>query len=364
MRVCSLTVVNFRNLSQAELYPCEGTNVLFGDNAHGKTNLLESIWLFTGGKSFRGTKDADLVRFGQNSAQLKMQFDAQNRRQTAVIEIVHRRRAQLNGLPLPAVNRLTGHFCAVIFSPEHLSLIKDGPEARRRFLDAACCQLRPLFLPVLADYSRVLTQRNHLLKAVRSGLQPLDPILLDAFDRRLAQSGAAVRRMRREYINRLRPHVHRIYSGLSAGREEIELLYETQETGGTQEEQALNDALSAARQTDLKEGFSTVGPHRDNLEVLISGVSARLFGSQGQQRSAVLSLKLAEAGLLEEGCGERPVILLDDVMSELDGSRQEYILNQTQGFQVFITCCEPAALGRLSNGRAFHIENGAVCQQA
>ncbi|MGN0171364.1 MAG: DNA replication/repair protein RecF [Acutalibacteraceae bacterium] len=362
MRVRSLTAVDFRNLSHTELHPCEGTNVLFGDNAHGKTNLLEAIWLFTGGKSFRGTKDADMVRFGRDGARLEMDFDAQGRTQTAVIDIVHRRRAQLNGLALPAVNRLTGHFCAVIFSPEHLSLIKDGPEARRRFLDAACCQLRPLFLPVLADYSRVLAQRNHLLKAVRNGTQPFDSVLLDAFDARLAHSGAAVRRMRREYIDRLLPHVRAIYGGLSAGREDIDLVYEAKETDGT-DEVLLNAALSAARQTDLKAGFSTVGPHRDNLEVFISGVSARLFGSQGQQRSAVLSLKLAEASLLQEGYGERPVILLDDVMSELDSSRQDYILNHTQGWQVFITCCEPAALGRLADGCTFHIQNGAVCRE-
>lgn len=356
MKVTSLKATQFRNLSQVAVTPCEGMNVFYGDNAHGKTNLLEAMWLATGGKSFRGSKDSDLVRFGADKAQVEIGFFAGGRPQKAAITIEGRRKAMLNDIPLATANRLMGTFCAVIFSPDHLSLIKDGPEGRRRFVDAACCQLRPLYMKSLAEYTRVLTQRNKLIKAVKSGETPFDPILMDAFDERLAQSGQQVRRFRKEYIEALSPYVTDIYAGLSRGREALKISYDAGKDSGGE----LLSQLQQTRSTDLRAGFTTVGPHRDDIEVTIGGLSARLFGSQGQQRSAVLSLKLAEASLLSDGYGEKPVILLDDVMSELDHSRQEYILNHIEQFQVFITCCEATAITRLKGGCVFHIENGIV----
>ncbi len=355
MVVTSLQMEQFRNLKSVTLAPCDSMNVLYGDNAHGKTNALEALWLITGGKSFRGTKDADLVMFGCKKATVKASFIAQGRTQTVGIDIETRRKATLNGIPKAAANHLIGHFCAVIFSPDHLSLIKDGPEGRRRFIDAACCQLRPLYIKVLADYTRVLAQRNKLIKSVKSGEQPFDPVLFDAFDERLAQSGAAVRRFRAEYIEKLAPTACELYDQLAKGREALKIGY----TPHAQEDLLLTQ-LKKERQTDLKIGFTSVGPHRDDIDVEIAGTSARLFGSQGQQRSAVLSLKLAEATLLANGYGEKPVILLDDVMSELDRSRQEYILNRIDGFQVFITCCEPSAVSNLAGGKIFHVQHGEI----
>lgn len=355
MTVTSIRATQFRNLKQVALEPCKGMNVFYGDNAHGKTNLLEALWLMTGGKSFRGTKDADLVMFGCEKASVESVFYAQGRQQTAKVDIETRRKATLNGIAQPAANRLTGHFCAVIFSPDHLSLIKEGPEGRRRFIDAACCQLRPLYMKVLSDYTRVLAQRNKLIKSVKSGELAYDDYLFEAFDERLAQSGAGVRRFRTEYIEALRPVAYEIYDQLSKGREPLHLSYDEQA-----DEQSLLSELRRSRQTDLKAGFTTVGPHRDDITVTIAGTSARMFGSQGQQRSAVLALKLAEASLLAIGYGEKPVILLDDVMSELDRSRQEYILNRIEGFQVFITCCDPSAVSGLENGKIFHIQDGEI----
>lgn len=357
MKLQRLQTSGFRNLQLVSVTPCDGMNVLYGDNAHGKTNLLEAIWLLTGGKSFRGTKDADLVAFGRDKADICGEFFAQGREQKARLMIETRRKAVLNGIPQPAANRLTGHFCAVIFSPDHLSLIKDGPEGRRRFVDAACCQLRPLYMRVLTDYTRTLAQRNKLIKAIRSGEQREDALLLDAFDERLSMSGAAVRRYRKDYCKALSPFATQVYDGLSNGREQLTLRYDVSD-----EREELCDRIKAARQTDMKTGSTTVGPHRDDIDVYIGEKSARLFASQGQQRSAVLSLKLAEASLLADGYGEKPVILLDDVMSELDSSRQEYILNHIDGFQVFITCCDPSAITNLKDGRVFHIENGSVTE--
>lgn len=208
---------------------------------------------------------------------------------------------------------------------------------------------------MLADYTRVLAQRNTWIKAVKSGEQRLDELLFDTLDERLAQSGAAVRRYRKDYVSSLSPIVTRMYSGLSSGREQMTLMCEERDG-----EDELLSALKASRSADLKAGFTTVGPHRDDLNVKLGNTSARSFGSQGQQRSAVLALKLAEATLLADGYGEKPVILLDDVMSELDSSRQEYILNHIEGFQVFITCCDATAVTKLAQGRVFHVQNGNV----
>jgi len=355
MKIQEISAVNFRNLADVSITPCEGMNILYGDNAHGKTNLLEAIWMLTGGKSFRGSKDSELVRFGQPKAFIKATFFGRGREQTASMTVETRRTAELNGIRQASPKKLTGQFCAVIFSPDHLSLIKDGPEERRKFLDAAICQTRPLYMNVLGEYNRIVKQRNQWIKAVKNGEQAADDLLMDALDERMAMSGATVRQYRTAYIKELIPFVEEFYEGLSKDREHLSL-----SMNEDSDAQTLLRQIKAARMQDKKAGFSTVGPHRDDLFVTINGNAARAFGSQGQQRSAVLALKLAEAALLAREYNEKPIILLDDVMSELDLSRQEYILNHIDGFQVFITCCDPASITRLTDGVVFHIENGAV----
>ncbi len=355
MKLTQLEATNFRNLKHVSLTPCEGMNILYGDNAHGKTNILEAIWMLTGGKSFRGSRDSELIRFGEETASVKATFYGRGREQTVEMDVKERRKATLNGIAQPSPKKLTGQFCAVIFSPDHLSLIKDGPEERRRFLDAAICQTRPLYMKILSDYTRTVKQRNEWIRAVRSGLQEADDLLLDAFDERMARTGMMVRKYRAAYIEALTPFVDAFFEGLSSKRERMTLAME-----GTCDGQELFEEIKAARRIDMKAGHSTVGPHRDDLTVCINGNAARAFGSQGQQRSAVLALKLAEAALLAREYNEKPIILLDDVMSELDLSRQEFILNHIEGFQVFITCCDPASIMRLADGQVFHIQNGGI----
>lgn len=366
MRVERLSAEGFRNLAAEEIRPAPGVNILYGDNAQGKTNVLEALWLFTGGRSFRGAKDRELIAFGADKAACRMAFFAQERGQQAEIIVEGRRRALLNGIPQASPAKLAGVFCAVVFSPAHLSLIKDGPEERRRFLDAAYCQLRPGYIQTLAEYSRALAQRNSLLRQLRE--TGGDPGLLDIWDQRLASSGARIRAARAAFVVRLDRETRRIYDGLSAGREQMTLSYlaQTQETvsaDARERAHALLLELAARRDADRAAGFTTAGPHRDDLEVLIDGRAARAFGSQGQQRSAVLALKLAEAAVLQEVTGEQPVALLDDVMSELDVRRQDYILNHIHDWQVFITCCDPSAVLRLTGGRVFHIQGGAVIRE-
>lgn len=355
MNVEALDIEGFRNLQPVQLIPGSGVNILYGDNAQGKTNLLEAVWLFTGGRSFRSAKDTEMVAFGQEKARCRMAFQAADRAQDAEITIDRRRHAVLNGIPMATAAKLAGIFCAIVFSPEHLTLIKGGPEGRRRFLDAAYCQIRPGYIAILSAFHRTLTQRNALLREIRARRAADD--LLEIWDQRLAQTGAQVQAARAAYVQQLQPLAGKIYGGLSAQEESLTISYEGR-TGGDAE--GLYRRLGETRQADIGAGFTTTGPHREELTVEINGLAARQYGSQGQQRSAVLALKMAEATLLKKVTGEQPVALLDDVMSELDITRQDYILNHIHDWQVFITCCDPSAMKRLDGGRVFHVEKGMI----
>lgn len=369
MTVNELTFHGFRNLQAGCIRPCGGVNIVCGENAQGKTNLLEALWLFTGGRSFRGAKDAELTAFGQDKAALQLRFFAQGREQEAKIAFeAGRRRAVLNEIKLKSATAMVGNFCAVIFSPDHLSLVKDGPEKRRRFLDAAICQAKPAYAVALSRFQRGVNQRNALLKELydRPGLRETLPV----WDEKLARLGSVVLQERRNYFQRLAVTAAEVYNGLCAGRESFEIQYLSsgaEKMKGEGKEgvfEKLFSLFEKNREIDCRAGFTTQGPHRDDFSILISGNAARDYGSQGQQRSAVLALKLGEAALLREAIGERPIVLLDDVMSELDASRQDFILNRIEGWQVFITCCEPSPAVRLMEGKRFLMENGVLREQA
>ena len=363
MKVTELSFEGFRNLHPGRWNPDGGVNILYGDNAQGKTNLLEACWLFTGGRSFRGAKDSELVQFGADYAKLGLAFEAGGREQEAAITIRQRRSVSLNGVTLSSSVKLAGTFCGVVFSPAHLSLIKDGPEGRRRFIDSAYCQLKPAYVGALTEYQKALTQRNAYLKQCKD-TGGCDSELLDLWDHTLAASAARLTAARQRYIHRLEPLACEIYEGLSAGREHFAIGWDTPIAEGTLPEMAAQwlDALQQARRADLAVGFSTAGAHREDLHVTIQGQAAKAYGSQGQQRSAVLALKLAEATLLQDVTGEKPVAFLDDVMSELDTSRQDYILNHIEGWQVFITCCEPSTALKNTAAKVFNVKQGVISE--
>lgn len=361
MQVTRLCYDGFRNLKTGEWQPCDGVNVILGENGHGKTNLLEALWLFTGAKSFRGAKDSELTAFSKEQSRLLMEFSAAGREQQAEITIKGRRSAVLNGVSQKSAAQLAGVFCGIVFSPAHLSLIKGAPQERRKLIDAAYCQLRPAYVKTLSEYARVLAQRNALCKAKNVGDAAEE--LFELWDRQLAQIGCRIIQARKRYIKKMNPVAKKIYDGLSSGKESFDMRYVSTVPCGEEETAAeiaekLYAALQAHHREDSAAGFTTIGPHRDDVEVLINGHAAKNFGSQGQQRSAVLSMKLSEASLLEEVTGEKPIALLDDVMSELDLSRQEYILNHIRDWQVFITCCEPTPL--MQGGRQFLMKDGIL----
>ena len=362
MNVQHLSVKNFRNIENIEIEPCDEVNIIYGENAQGKTNLLESIWLFTGCRSFRSAKDKELISFGSKKSLLSMDFYAESRDQCAEIEIGEKRSFVLNGVKMKSASKMMGNFLAVVFSPVHLSLVKEGPYERRRFLDIAISQLKPNYALTLAQYNKALSQRNILLKDIQLHSELYDT--LDVWEDRIAFFASEIVRQRIGYINKLGEYTEEIYDGLSSSREKLEIAYSqsTVIAGNTKQElyENIKNQLYQSRKNDLITGFTSVGPHRDDLSIKIDSLSARNYGSQGQQRSAALALKLGEAAVIRGFSDQQPVALLDDVMSELDAGRQNYILNHIKNWQVFITCCDPTTVKNLKAGSAFEVKNGKV----
>jgi len=366
LTVNELRFENFRNLKNNKIFPSDRVNVIYGENAQGKTNLLEALWLFCGGHSFRGSKESEMIAFDKSYFRLGLTFESNEREQTADIAFGRdRKQIWINGVERNSSSYLTEVFSAVVFSPEHLTLIKRGPNIRRRFLDAAICQHRIRYASLLSKYQQVMNQRNALLKDIYKHKELKDT--LSIWDDSLAAAGAQILRERYDYLMKLKEPARVFHKGISGDREELTIRYiSTEKTAEDDSIEILRDKLLKAfkdsRHEDYSTGYTSVGPHRDDLDIQINGISARKFGSQGQQRSAVLSMKLSESELLYEKNGERPIILLDDVLSELDNARQDFLLNKTDGYQVFVTCCEKSNKEQLKNGKIFYLENGTVSE--
>lgn len=353
MKVEKLTLKNFRNIKELTFLPDQKMNVICGPNAQGKTNLLEALWLFTGAKSFRGGKDSEFITFGQDAAKITLDFMSLSVKNDAEIEIRERKKATLNGNALQSPGKLAGNFCAIIFSPQDIELVKEGPSVRRKFLDAAIFQIYPKYAEICKNYVRAVAQRNAALKDLyyHSELSSL----IDVFDGEIVANGKKIIEYRKKYITFLKETVPAIYSGISQNTENLSISYLCNCSS-----EFLEERLKNSRREDMRTGVTSVGPHRDDIEFLINGNSARLFGSQGQKRSVALALKLAEAEILKNNTGEEPVALLDDVFSELDPKRQNYILNHIKNWQVFITCCDPSNVENLSTGKIFTMQNGEL----
>ncbi|MCL2301034.1 MAG: DNA replication and repair protein RecF [Firmicutes bacterium] len=334
--------------------PSAGVNVIFGENGHGKTSLLEGIWLFTGCRSFRCADAGEMIMQGEEKADLRAGFVSNGREQQARIEIAGRRSLTLNGFAQETPRRMLGVFPAVAFTPDTLSLAKGGPGERRRFLDVALSMLTPAYAVRLSKYLKALAQRNALLRQANPSGE-----LLDTWDLSLAGEAAGILKARKGYLEELIPRAREFYRRISAGREELEIIpYVTGAEEATPE--AYLAAFTRTRQNDLRRQTTTVGPHRDDLLLRLDGRSLRDFGSQGQKRSAALALKLAEAAALGEIAQEAPAALLDDVLSELDARRQADLLKYLEGWQVFLTCCEPSHTLHGRAGKVFCVKDGAV----
>ncbi len=355
MIIKKIKLKNFRNIKKAIITPCRRINVIYGSNAEGKTNILESIWMLTGAKSFRTSRDAELVKIGEDNANIFCNLFAKERIQTIEINIEKNRTAKVNGVEIYSMSELSEKFSAVIFSPIDLMLISDGPSERRNFADNVISFIYPRYSKLLSRYGRAIDQRNSVLKDFRR--HPEIEFMLDSFEKEIVKAGNDIIIYRKRFCEKLKQYLPDIYEGLSSGKEVMTAEYIS--CGGNTPEEFL-EKLKKSRDIDSVNLTTSIGPHRDDIEILINGISARKFGSQGQKRSCAIALKLAESEIIKEMTGNTPIILLDDVMSELDKSRQKYILNHIKGRQVFITCCDYSNIEGLKAGKIFNVKSGEV----
>ena len=359
MILLRLRAQNYRNIEQADISFEKGVNLLFGENAQGKTNALECIYSFARGKSFRGTTDADLVRFGAHGFSAEIDFQNREREQTlSYFFSAGERRRMRNGVSLSKQTEMIGHFRAVLFYPEHLQLIKGGPAERRHFLNIAISQCYPVYMKLYADYTRILENRNCLLKFAQKGM-PCDAAELESWSEALASTAASIHLYRRRYIDSLKKYADPLLRDLSGMRETLSLSYDSDTTGD--DEESLRKAyllhFTENKQKEIAAGCTLYGVHRDDLAVNVNGISARSFASQGQQRSIVLALKLAEGEVSKSVGGEYPVFLFDDVLSELDEGRRSYVLSDPGERQFILTACETSGFDP-SSVRMIHVSDG------
>ena len=337
MRVTSVRLKNFRNYEDCSFAPCAGVTVLMGDNAQGKTNALEAIYLTCAGRSHRTRQDRELIRWGAEMASVKVTAERRDGSHEVEIKIpaVGRRVVEIAGQRASRSGELMGHVTGVLFSPEDLRMVKDGPAERRRFIDMELSQMRPSYYAALQKYNRALLQRGTLL---RTG----DLTCLDVWDEQLARHGAQIMRARIAFTEKLAAIAREVHKSISGG-EALEIEYRPGAKAEPDAE-ALLRLLRAARDVDQRRMTTSVGPHRDDLQFLISGADARAYGSQGQQRTLALSLKLSELEVMKGEMGEYPVLMLDDVMSELDPDRRRLLLERLNGVQTIIASTDPTDL--------------------
>ncbi len=351
---------NFRNLQSVSFDPHPEMNVIYGENGQGKTNIIESIWILTGFYSFRARKNAQLIEQGKSEAEIENIFYSHSREQNAVMKINKRKEIVLNGVKEESPRVMMGKYYAVVFSPSTLGLVQDGPGERRKMLDVALSLVKPNYAVIMSRYLRVLDQRNALLK--KFGERSFEYDYIMPWDNELASLGAKIIKYRLDYVEQLSALSSEIYKGISSGREEFTFHYDFSAENISEEEikEKLIADIEKTREADIKRLYTNAGPHTHDLVLNLNGRDARTFGSQGQQRSCALAMKLGEASIIEKITGEYPVVLLDDVMSELDEGRQTFILNYLDNWQVFITCCDPSQLLRSKKGKAFEVINGEI----
>ena len=366
MIVKSIHLHNYRSYRELDAAFHPGVNVIVGENAQGKTNLVEAIRYFSACRSHRARSDSELIAFDAHDARMVLELESRRRdfRLEAVLRRGARRSLKSNGVGLKSASELSGILNTVLFCPEDLSLIREGAAVRRRFLDDAISQLRPRYAAAVGEYRRLQEQKTRILRDYQNDPSMTD--LLDTYSLRMCRLGAGIIHYRAAYVRRLMECAPNIHADCSGGREELELRYATVSTVTdplapvqTVFEQ-LSEHMSAHRRAEWESRSCLSGCHKDDIQVSINGVSARTFSSQGQSRTAALALKLAEREISFQDREEYPVLLLDDVLSELDTRRQEFVLNRIGGGQVFITCCEEEKQGSLRAGKVLRVENGRI----
>ncbi|MBQ3372945.1 MAG: DNA replication/repair protein RecF [Oscillospiraceae bacterium] len=365
MRINRLAVTGFRNYEWDTISFSGGTNVIYGSNAQGKTNLIEAVYLLAYGKSFRTRFDKELVNFGYSSSEILADVTSHEREQTVTIQIKPGvpKRILVNGVKKTA-NELSRTLNVVLFCPDDLNLIKEGAAVRRKLLDSAIGQIRPQYNEILSEYNRLFDHKTRILKDWHEKPSLLDT--LDEFSEGMCRCSAKLIRYRAAYTSRLSEASAPIHREFSGSGEELAIRYQTVSTVtnpfSSEKEiyYEIYDHQEKHRRAEIESGQCLTGVHKDDLEITINGNSARNYASQGQARTAALSMKLAEREILLSETGEYPILLLDDVLSELDMKRQEFVLNRIGGGQTLITCCEDEGISSRTGGNVINVENGRV----
>lgn len=357
MIVKSLELSNFRNYESLSMEFSPSTNILYGDNAQGKTNILEAVFLCATTKSHKGSKDKEIIKLQSEEAHIRMVIrrDELDHRIDMHLKKNKPKGVAIDGIPIKRSSELFGIINVVFFSPEDLAIIKDGPSERRRFIDMELCQLSKLYLHNLLNYNKVLNQRNNLLKQVCFNKGLLDTLYV--WDQQLLHFGTELMKERQAFMKNMNEIVVKLHKKLSDGKEELEIAYEPN-VAISEFESKLNKSM----ERDIALKVTNVGPHRDDLSFFINGQDVRKYGSQGQQRTAALSLKLAEIELVKQVTKDKPILLLDDVLSELDRKRQNQLLDSIIGIQTIVTCTglEEFVNNRIETERIYEVVQGTV----
>lgn len=359
MYVKYLMLKDYRNYSELNIELIKGVNVFIGDNAQGKTNILESIYYCGFAKSHRSNKDKELIRWEQEKALISLYVVRDRLDKNIKINILKsgKKAITINSIKINKLSQLVGVFNVVIFSPEDLKIIKESPNVRRRFLDMEICQLNPKYYHSLVTYNKILNERNLLLKR----RQPYEE-MISIYDEQLSVYGDYIIKKRIEYINKLNVYGKSMHNDITSGKENIDFKYVCSLKDISNIKDTLKEKLRSNYERDVDRGNTSIGPHRDDLAIYLNDIDAKSFGSQGQQRTSILTMKFASLEIIKEITGEYPVLLLDDVLSELDINRKSYILKSIKDIQTIITCTgtEYIEESLYDNYKVFKVIDGKV----
>ena len=367
MMICKQIVLSdFRNIEHAEVAFSDGVNILIGSNAQGKTNLLEAIFYASVGRSFRATHTNEMIRFGAPAADISLDYRDVKRDQNLHVKIFRDRRrlVEKNGMKMDRMSDVVGSFRAVLFCPEHLSLIKDGPAERRGYMDVAISRMYPMYMHALQKYHTLLKQRNTLLKQAVFDRRSFDATV-ELWSEQLANEAAVIAEARLKFIRRANRYLEACFAEMTGQSEKPTMVYDG--SSGQDEDEYFDreatakrylELLMASHDREIAAGATLWGIHKDDLDIRLNGKSARIYASQGQQRSLALAMKLAEGEICREEFGDDPVFLFDDVLSELDASRRDFLIRRIKNKQVILTTCESEKLFSLNDARMIRVENG------
>ena len=356
MYIKKVKLENFRNYDNLDIEFKKDFNLIYGNNAQGKTNILEAIYLSAIGKSFQTNKDNEMIKIGKEKAKVEIEYETKDREGKITVEIAEKKTFFINGIKQKKISDIIGKINIVLFYPDNIDIIKGGPAERRRFLDIMISQLKPNYIHILNKYLKTLEQRNAYLKQIKFDNKSKD--MLEIWDESLSGLSYQIYTYRSEYIHKIKEKIKVIHNKITnCGQQDEKIEISFISSGKTQKEYYEN--LIKNRENDIRKGYTSTGSHRDDFEIIINDKKVNIYGSQGQQRTSVLSLKLTELNIIQDEIGEPPILLLDDFMSELDENRRNNLTNAIENNQVFITCTDKILVEE-KNNTIYHIENAKL----